>query len=378
MIKNRYKITIKALNQERIFNSLSKKVDVFNLKKENGLTHFDIDRKNKKITKKLLKQHNIKIVSFKGVGLIEKLINLFKSFGVMVALACFFIAYPLQYALVLKIVVLSDKTVLSGQVESYLEEKLDSRFKREIDTKELEKLLLNDFEEVSSVSIAIVGQSLIVSVNQSENPAEMQDDFLPIVSEYDARVESVTLVQGTLAVSVGDIVRKGQTLVYPFIIDSQGEKRACQPKADIIASVWLEGSQVCYDRQIITKRTGRKEEVREIFINDVLVYKSKNINNFLSYEEEVCWQTLTNNNLLPLKIKRTWLYETTTEEVFNDFSKIKEQLIQNAREKALIFLEKNEIIKEENYTIKEEGGWHEIIFVLTVERNIGGMNDTKF
>ena len=102
------------------------------------------------------------------------------------------------------------------------------------------------------------------------------------------------------------------------------------------------------------------------------MYKSKNVDEFLSCEQEVSWQNLTNNNLLPLKIKRICLYETTTEEVFTDFSKIKDQLIQNAREKALIFLEKNEIIKEENYTIKEESGWHEVVFVLTVEKNIGG------
>ena len=372
MIKNFYKITIKALNQERIFNSLSKKIDILDIEKDIDQTHFYIERKNKKMAKIILRQNNINVVSFQGVGVLEKLIAFFKSFGIIIGLAVMLCLYPLQYALILKVVVLGDERALKSQIECYTEEKLSSRLKWEIDTKELEKSLLKDFDEVSSVSVAIVGQSLVISVNQSENPSEMKDDFLPIKSEYDGRVEKITLVQGTMAVQEGEIVQKGQVLIYPYIIDSQGQKRECQPKAEIIASVWFEGKIVCYDRQIITKRTGRKQQKREIYLGNILLYESKNVDNFASFEEESVWQDLARNNLLPLKIKRTWLYETIEEEVFTDFSLIKDDVIQNAREKALIFLEKNEIIKEESYSIKEESGWHEVSFVLTVERNIGG------
>ena len=372
MIKNRYKITIKALNQERIFNSLAKKVEIFDLQKDNDLTHFCIERKSKKTAKKILKQNNVKILAFQGMGAVQKMLNILKSYGIVVGLALLCCFYPLQYNLILKVVVIGEKTPLISQIECSIEEKLESRLKWNLDAKKLEKTIMQEFEEVSSVSVAIVGQSLIISINQAQLPNEMKDEFLPIVSEYDGRVESITLVQGTMAVEKGDIVQKGQVLVYPFIIDSQGQRRACQPKADIFASVWFEEKTVCYDRQIVTKRTGRKQQRREIFLNDVLIYKSKNVDNFASFEEESSWQDLTTKNLLPLKIKRTWVYETIEEEVLTDFSQIKDQVIQNARQKVLIFLKKNEIIKEENYTIKEEGGWHEISYILTVERNIGG------
>ena len=372
MIKNRFKITIKSLNQERIFNALSKKIDVFDLKKENGLTHFVIERKNKKFAKKFFKQNNIQVLSFQGTGLIEKLINVLKNYGVLFSLLIMSVLYPLQYSLVLKIVVLGEKTSLCGQIECYINEKLDSRLRWEIDTNKLEEMLRRDFTEISSVSAAIVGQSLVISVNQIQNPQEMQESPSALVSLYDCRIENIVLVQGTLAVKVGDVVRKGQVLVHPFIIDSQGQKRSCTPKAEINASVWVEGRDVCYDKQIVSKRTGRKALRRDVFLNNVLLYTSAETHDFSSYEEDVEFQEMTKNNLLPLKIKRTWIHETITEEVLTDFLLIKEQVIENARQKALIFLGKNEIIKEENYSIREGNGWHEVCFVLTVERNIGG------
>ena len=165
----------------------------------------------------------------------------------------------------------------------------------------------------------------------------MKEDFVPIVSQFDAKVESTNLIQGTLAVKQGDIVKKGQVLVWPFIIDSQGQQRPCQPKAEIVASVWLEGRAVCYDSEIITKRTGNSFLKREIFLNNVLIYSSSDKQNYATCEQEISWQNVSKNNLLPLKIKRTWVYETVQEQINNDFSQIKDQVIENARKKTLIF-----------------------------------------
>lgn len=372
MIKNRCKITIKALNQERVLNSLSKKMDIFDLQRQHNTTQFYIERKNRKMAKNILSQCNVQVISIQRLGVLEWLRTKLKNYGMLIAIALILILYPLQYSFVWNVAIFGGEKGLNQQVECCVKNKAKGLLKWQINTKEIETSLRNEFDEISSVSVAIVGQSLIVSINQSEVPDEMKECFDPIVSECDAKIEMASLVQGTLAVKQGDIVRKGQVLVWPFIIDSQGQKRQCQPKAEIIATVWFEGKAVCYDSEIITKRTGNKFLKREVYLNNILLYTSAENKNYMSFEEETSWQNVSPNNLLPLKIKRTWIYETVQEQVYNDFSQIKDQVIENARKKTLIFLQKHEIIKEENYTIREGNGWHEVCFVIAVERNIGG------
>ena len=65
MLKNRSKITIKGLNQEKIINTLIKNVKVFNFKRENGqISHFEIDYKDRKRVKKFLLKQKIEILYF--------------------------------------------------------------------------------------------------------------------------------------------------------------------------------------------------------------------------------------------------------------------------------------------------------------------------
>ena len=115
-----------------------------------------------------------------------------------------------------------------GQIERFVERSLGSRLKSQIDTKKLENELRKEFEDISSVSVAIVGQSVVVNINQIEIPQEIGDDFAPLISQFDGRISQINLVQGTLAINEGDIVKKGDILVSgnqrlvnakPFVFD---------------------------------------------------------------------------------------------------------------------------------------------------------------
>ncbi|MBO5394435.1 MAG: sporulation protein YqfD [Clostridia bacterium] len=373
MIKNRTKVTIKGFNQERTLNQISQKIKIYNFKREeNGISHFEVDFKDRKQIKNMLKSSGIQVISYSSYGLKKFIKNLIRSYGILAAVAAILLCYIGQYNFILKVDVFGQEETINRQIERFTEESLHSRLKSKIDTKKLEILIMEKFDEVSSVSAAIVGQSLVINVHQVELPEELEGEFAPIISQYEGRITKIHLIQGTLAVNEGDIVQKGDILVYPYVVDSQGERRDTHAKAQIYADIWLEGVQTHYDCRYKTQRTGEKHIYSEIFFNNLLIFSNKKDVNFKQYESENSMRFLSKNLLLPLYIRKTIVYEVETIEIKSDFLKEKTQIIENARQKALIFLQENEIIKEEIITIKEESGWHEVRLVLTVNRNIGG------
>ena len=101
-----------------------------------------------------------------------------------------------------------------------------------------------------------------------------------------------------------------------------------------------------------------------------MLYSDSSEISYVQYDSETTTRTLSKNLLLPLSLKKTVYYETVTEEIIEDFESVKEQLISKARENTLLFLQKDEIIKDENYTLTGGAGCHTITYTISVEKDI--------
>ncbi len=372
MSKRKTKIKVKGLNQERALNNLVKKIKIYNLKRENhDESEFEVDHINKRELKKLISSVGLEVVSITYQGAFKKIKRIITSYGLIVALLFCSIIYAFQYNFVLKISIFGLKTLNKSEIISFVDKNLPSRMKSKIDTQSLERMIKNHYENISSVSVAIVGQSLVVNVNEGilSDEEVLQE---AIVSEYDGLITDINLIQGTLAVDVGDVVKKGDLLVYPYIIDSQGNKRTIKPQAEIYADVWIKANETHYDYFIKKERTGKIFQKREVCLNNLVIYSTHGEIPFNDYEMEKTSIFISKNNILPLKKINYCYYEVITKEYVEKFEDVREIIIEKAREKALIFLQKNEIIKEEKYTIREAGGIQQIEYVITVSRDIGG------
>lgn len=370
--KNRTTIKIKGLNQERALNNLAKKVDIYNLKrKEQNIAEFEVDFRKRKQTLAIIKEQGLEILSISHKGFISSFGRLFSSYGLLIGIIISILFYCVQYNFIWKIEVWGTEEVESSEIIDFANKNLNSRFRFSIDTENLEIKLKDNFDQISSVSVAIVGQSLIINLNEATMPDEMEGEYQPIISEFDGMITQITLIQGTLNVKVGDIVQKGDILVYPYIIDSQGEQREVNPKATIMADIWHTASIHHYDYYIETKRTGRKIVNSEVLLLGLSIYQNKNDINFEQYETEEYIENLTHNLIIPFKLKKTIFYEVEIIEHIQPFEEVKDEKIEQARQKALIFLQENEIIINENYTIKEDIGCFVINYTITTNRNIG-------
>lgn len=371
--KNRTIVKVKGLNQERALNNISKVTTIYNYKKEeSNISEFEVDYKNRKTITKLITDQGLEVLSISHNGFISRMLRILTSYGLVASILISILFYLLQYNFVLKVEVWGAEELDQNEIASFVEDNIPSRFKNYIDTEELEIKVKNKFEDVSSVSIAIVGQTLLINLNEAILPDEMEDEFTPLISSYEGLITAIQLVQGTLNVKVGDIVKKGDILVYPYVIDSEGQQRSVSPKAEIIADVWYSSEINHYDYQIITERTGKKEIRTEVLLNNLSIYKNNNPILFEEYECEEYVTSLTKNLVLPFNEKKTIYYETVTVEKIEPFSEVKEKIIEEARKKTLIFLQENEIIKTESWTLKEAGGCHAIEYVITTSKNIGG------
>lgn len=373
MFKNRTIIKVKGLNQERALNKITKRVKVFNYKREGqNLSQFEVNYKNSHEIKKLVEQEGLEILSISHKGFLYNLKRLFLRYGIIAGFIIAVIFYTIQYNFVLRVEVWGVDKQESLEIKNYVQENMNSNFKSNINTEELEIMVRNNFDYVSSVSIAIIGQSLIVNLNQAVLPDEMEGDFKPITSEYDGLITKINLIQGTLNVNEGDIVQKGDILVYPYTIDSQGTIYEVEPKAEIIADVWLTSTITHYDYRIERIRTGRTQTVNEVLLNNLVIYQNKVDMLYDNYEIESYEQDISKNNILPFKLRKTIYYEVEINEINEDFRDVKDLIIDKARQNTLIFLQENDIIINESYTLSEGAGCHIVNYVITVSKNIGG------
>ena len=370
---NRSQFVVKGLNQEKAFNNLSKEIKVYKIKRpEYNLSTFEVDSKNEKKANSILSSMGLEVTVVGHKGFVKKLKSFFSFYGIICGIVISILFYILQYNFILKIEIWGNENLSASVVKDYADSLLGSHFKSKVDTKEIENKIKNKFNLASSVSVAIVGQTLIINLNEGILPPEMEDEFAPIISNEDGLVTSITLIQGTLNVKVGDIVKKGDVLVFPYIIDADGNERKVKPQADIEAEVWLRKEYCHKDYVVKSQRTGEKAVCNRVLLNGKEIYKYESKTEFDCYEEETTYQNLISSNLIPFKFERTTRYELETVEINNPFEDNKEEIVNLARENVLIFLQKNEIIKDEKYFVREGGGCYFIDYIITTCRNIGG------
>lgn len=372
-LKNKTTFKIKGLNQERYFNNISKSINIYNIKKEDdGISQFEVGYRDRKKTKQILEREGYQILSVTNHGILFNIKKIFFRYGIVAGLIFCLLFYILQYNFILQIKVLGQPSEIQSLIKEYVQDNLKSSFKYNIDTKKIENSIKERFDEVSSVSVAIYGQTLLINYNPSTIPEQLQGEFDPIISQYDGMITDIELISGTLNVHVGDIVQKGDELVSPYIVDTDEEIRQVTPIAKITMDVWISESVAHYDYRLETRRTGKKVISSYVKLGELVIYSHEEKNNFKEYELESYSRSLTKNLLLPFKLEKMVYYETQTDEIVEPFEEVKEEVIQKAREKTLIFLDKNAIIIDENYVIKDAGNVHNVIYTITTSVTLGG------
>ena len=373
-LKHNIKYKIQGYNFEKLLNNLIKnEIKLKKIKKlDDNILEFYLYKNNNKIIKNNINKLNIKIINEKNFGFLFFLKNIFFRVGLVSAIIISIILLFLSQMFVFKIEVYGNEKITKQEIISCLKELGVNTFtsKNSINTFELEKNISEKIPSISLVSVMTKGTSLIINLQEKVINDEYQNVglFEPLKANLSGRIKSIKLIQGTLNCKVGDLVKENDILVYPYIIDSSGNKKSVKAEAEIVAEVWYESRITHYDECVKTYETGKTIEKNNLYFLDMPIYVDKKDVKFNQYETKISY-TYLSSFLIPIKIEKILYIETASKTEKVPFEDVKESLINEVKNQVYQKVENKSVINE-YHTIISNLGINVVSYVVVVEESI--------
>ena len=169
---------------------------------------------------------------------------------------------------------------------------------------------------------------------------------------------------------MGDLIKKGDVLVFAHCFDSANNKMEIEAKAEIEAEIWIEISKIYYEKEVKQEETGREIILRNLKLSNYSLFKDNKAIPFKNYIKEKTVKKLT-NLILPIEIEYIHYKEVEEKEVYHSFEENKEKFLAECKENALQKLNINDIIKEEKHTINNlNAGVYQVNYLLVVNKKL--------
>lgn len=364
-MKNGVQFKIKSLNQEKKLNILLKTCHLYDVVRESkAISVFRCSLFHAKKVRKKLKELDIEIVEEKNVGFFSFML---RSLNVYVLSAIIFCAllFAVQSPYIWQFEIIGEETLSKTEIVNFIKENFSNN-KFKLSTKKVEGALYDEYDEISFVSVIVRGQTLVVNIKEKLLPDEIFGDFEPVVSEYDGKVTGVNLISGTMAVQTGDYVKAGDVLVYPYY-DDAGTIKQVMAKAEITMEIYHTATVTHFTDRVELERTGNSVTTTEILLFNLPIYVNENVADFSLYEKVEEERDLIENNILPLKLRRTTIYELEEKVIHETFEEAQERLIEEARENALKNADGCDIIVDEYYTVEKFDSYTKLNYCIVEE-----------
>lgn len=301
----KYLVNLYGLNLANIVSRLGKdNVKISNLiQKSNEEMEFVASGKDIKELKKYFKNVKYSFVDLRKKNLKAKI---FKTLAVYLALPVILFFATIYSKQICKIEINGLNQIKKSEIIELLEgggvkvggAKTNS-------TQEIEKLLLKN-DRIAQVSCYFKGTTLIINI--SEKLILSQDVYEPIVACYDGVIYDYNLKRGTLNFKIGDFVKAGDILVYPFVYDKENNKVAINPEAEIFARIYKSYTSKLLRFETYYEKTGNKKSISYIKFKNL--NKNTSFKPFVFYEETVYNKYIS--SVLPI-VKQTIIHEELIE-----------------------------------------------------------------
>lgn len=345
------KFILEGLNTERLINQLiSLNIQTYNFKKTDyNKLEFETNLKDADKVRTLVKRLNFKCEEV-STGL-AKTIEFFKyRFGILIGLVLSIIFIVIINSYTFNFKILGIENITSEEVETVLKEYGIEKFKRNsFEDEKLEMFLIEKLPRISMVSVAKKGTTIIINIK--EKLKEYEENYLPIVASENMLITNMQVYAGYTNKKVGDSVMAGETLVEPYIIDANGEKKSIEPKAFIEGKVWYTSSETFEVNETKLVRTGKKIILSsEYLLGNGSVFKSEKTNTFENYEIEES-EKIISYIFLPIKLKNTIAYELKEEYNSRNFEDFKDEIVARNLSVAYSKVPANALIDDEKVVI---------------------------
>ncbi len=373
--KNGVIFKICGYNIERTINFLCEKGVKFLEFEKTDLKHANvrIKKQSEKYFLQTLNKRGIKVLSKQECGINLALSFFAKRVGLLLGFFLVFASFVVLNNFLFRIEVYGCEKVSKTEIISLLNEKGYSFFKNmnSFKNEDIEKCVMDNFDSVSMVSAIKRGNSIVLNIKEKllNDEYENLGNLQPFKSTKNGIITNITLIQGTLLVKVGDIIKVGDELVAPYTVDSNGNVIPTIPKAKISVDAWVEGKVFQEKVEKKVERTGNYVSYRETTIFGSPIFSNfENELKFKNYEkvEKECYLS---NFILPIKYREVFYFETKCDIITVNLDEVKQKKIDEARNIALEKINNREIIKEV-VNISETSNKFVIDYIITIKDEI--------
>lgn len=258
---------VRGMNTDGLVNSLQKKgVGVYRARK--------IDAKRLRIGIKFCDNEKFfaicndlwytDIIKVKEYGKAYPFLFLLRNFGLVLGAAFFLFTATLADDFIFGFSYKGTGAILKREVSDYLSSRGITAFSRfsEVDIKALSAEILADNPRLTFARCRKEGNRLVIDLALKENGEGVISPVpLPLVSDTDGVIKELKIYRGTAAVSVGEEVKAGDTLVCPY-----AEIKDVRTEVSVLAYAVIE-SRFVYE--YVSEKDG-EEDAAVIFAENAL------------------------------------------------------------------------------------------------------------
>ena len=366
------KIETSGLNFERFLNNLiQNNITISNVKKEDNIVVFETSKNNLQILKKCDKYREYKVIKTNGLAhfieSIKKRIAIF--IGIIIAIILFFASQTFTFSINIMGVETINRELIYEKLKAFGVEKYTVVHRA---NSEIEDYLQNEIEQISIVSVNKVGTTILINIK--EKLGNVQEEKANLIAPENMLITNIEVFSGTTNVKVGDVVKKGDVLVYAYMYDGAGEIVNCEPVANIDADCWFTHTYNFKNTQIEKHKTGKTQIVANYFLGKTPLTSNKKECKFEMFDEYEKTYYIS-SFLLPIKVKKMIYSELEEIEVSHNFEEEKEKIISSCYENALNKVPQNYVVINEDVVITPTSDGFIVAVYLKSNIEIRSSND---
>ena len=371
-MNNRHKLKITGKSPKRFVSDLIKlKISLYSVEIEKNYTIIIVDDEGLEQIKKIKTSYEIEIIGEYGF---VKYINLLKKYSwFIISIILGIVIIKILSNVIFDIEVEHSKSEIRQIILTDLEEYGIKKYGFRVSYKKKEnikkRILAKETEKIEWLEIERQGTKYVVKVEERiKNKPNADSASQNIIAKKDAMILNINAISGEVVKKKYDYVKKGEVLISGFI--KRDDKIVSKTKADgeVFGEVWYKVDVDFPKRYCVIDKTGKSKEKIELQFLNNSIFLFNFSNRYKTYSLKR--KSIIKNNLLPIGINYTTIYETKEinkkynySNVSNDAlkianSKLKDKIGKNGSvisKKVLKKTEKNSrIIVEVFFKVKED------------------------
>lgn len=371
-------VTVEGYYIERFINTcMSKGIFFWGMKRtKSTIMHMNIGADEFKQAIKIAKKHGcrIKIDNKHGLPFAMKKYKKRKVFFILLLLV-FAIIFALS-KFVWNIEVTGNINIDSDEIINALNEdglKIGT-LKSKVNTEEIVNKIRYQRDDIAWIGIELTGTNAIVKIVEADSKPEIVDekDYCNIVASKDGIIEKATAQNGTIMVTNGQEVKKGDILIAGYMEGKYTDRYYVNAQGEVKAKVTYTQNEKIYKKETKKEKTGNSENKYAIKINNFKINFYKTLSKYENYDTMYTSKKikLFSNFYLPIEIIKYTNYEVTNTEITYNEEQAKEEGTKRAEEK-LNSLITNVDSAEKQVSVTDMGSFYDVKVTYVVTENIG-------